>query len=400
MYKTRTSVLDTPVAIIGAGPHGLSAAAHVRHFGLEPLVFGDPMAFWREQMPVGMLLRSSPRASSISAPERRLTLEEWAAAHGKELAAPVPLSDFLAYGQWFQREAVPDVDTRMIRRVSKANGAFELTLDDGEVILAGRVGVAAGIAPFPRVPEVFRGLPSELVSHASEQRELARFAGKRVAVVGNGQSALESAALLHEQGADVEVISRASEIWWLTGPSGKRIKWPTAPTDIGGRVTSWLSASPDVFRRLPRSKQPVIAFRCIRPAGGHWLRPRIEGEVPITFSTSIASASAGDAGVELQLSDGSSRTVDHVLLGTGYEVDVRRYPFIAPELSESLELVDGYPVLGRGLESSVEGLHFLGAPAAYSSGPVMRFVTGTFYTGPEFALKAAAKWRKPVRFSF
>jgi FAD-dependent urate hydroxylase len=399
MYKPRSSTIDSPVAIIGAGPHGLSAAAHLRHGGVEPIVFGDPMAFWRDQMPAGMLLRSSPRASSIANPERTLNLADWAEAQGKPVTRPVTLEDFLAYGEWFQRRAVPDVDPRMVRRVTSADGGFELTLDDGDVLQVGRVAVAAGIAPFPRVPELLRDLPPELVSHASEHADLSKFAGKRVAVIGAGQSALESAALLHEAGAEVVVISRAVDIWWLRGPSDRRFHWPTAPTDIGGRVTSWLSASPDLFRRLPRRRQPEVAFRCIRPAGAHWLRPRVE-EIPILFSTTIAAAREDAGRARLELSNGSIEVADHVLLGTGYEVDVRGYSFLAPELVESVELVEGYPVLRRGLESSVEGLHFLGAPAAYSCGPVMRFVTGTWYGAPEFALKALARRRLPVRFSF
>src|SRR4051812_27223722 len=188
MYKPLSSTIDSPVAIIGAGPHGLSAAAHLLHGGLEPIVFGDPMAFWRDQMPAGMLLRSSPRASSIADPERKLTLSDWAAAHGKPVTRPVSLEDFLAYGQWYQRQAVPDVDSRMVKSVAKANGGFELTLDDGEVLQAARVAVAAGIAPFPREPEVLRDLPADLVSHASDHDDLAKFAGRRVAVVGAGQS--------------------------------------------------------------------------------------------------------------------------------------------------------------------------------------------------------------------
>jgi cation diffusion facilitator CzcD-associated flavoprotein CzcO len=287
----------------------------------------------------------------------------------------------------------------MVRRLSRANGGFELSLEDGEVLHVARVAVAAGIAPFPRVPELLRELPAELVSHASEHDDLAKFSGKRVVIVGGGQSALESAALLHEAGAHVVVVSRAPAVWWLRGPSDRRVHWPTAPTDIGGRVTSWLSASPDVFRRLPRSRQPEIAFRCIRPAGAHWLRPRVD-EVDMRFSTHVVAARAEEGSVRLELSDGAIESADHVLLGTGYEVDVRRYPFLAPELTSALELVDGYPVLRRGLESSVEGLHFLGAPAAYSCGPVMRFVTGTWYSAPEFALRALGKRRMPIRFSF
>jgi cation diffusion facilitator CzcD-associated flavoprotein CzcO len=311
----------------------------------------------------------------------------------------VALADFLEYGRWFQREAVPEIDRRMVRRVSEVEGEFELTLEDGDSMRAAHVAVAAGIAPFPRIPEVLADLPDELVSHASEHDDLGRLAARRVAVVGAGQSALESAALLRESGAEPIVISRAASIWWLRGPSNHRFHWPTAPTDIGGRVTSWLTASPDIFTRLPRSKQPEIAFRCIRPAGAHWLRDRVD-DVPMRFSTTVAEARADDGSVSLALSDGTSERVDHVLLGTGYEIDVRRYEFLDEELAGGVELVDGYPVLGPGLESSVPGLYFLGAPAAHSCGPVMRFVTGTWYAAPSFAYRVRGKRQRPIRFSF
>src|SRR5256714_14166133 len=172
MYKPRSSQLDSPVAVVGAGPHGLSAAAHLRHGGLEPIVFGDPMAFWRDQMPAGMLLRSSPRASSIADPERKLRLGDWAAAHGKEVTRPVTVEDFLAYGQWYQRQAVPDVDPRLVRRVSRANGGFELSLEDGDVLHVARVAVAAGLAPFPPVPQVLRGQPPHPCSPPSHPADL------------------------------------------------------------------------------------------------------------------------------------------------------------------------------------------------------------------------------------
>jgi hypothetical protein len=73
--------------------------------------------------------------------------------------------------------------------------------------------------------------------------------------------------------------------------------------------------------------------------------------------------------------------VDHVLFGTGYQVDIRRYPFLAPSLADGVERAGGFPVLRTGLESSVPGLHFLGAPAAWSFGPILRFVSGGWYAG-------------------
>ena len=52
--------------------------------------------------------------------------------------------------------------------------------------------------------------------------------------------------------------------------------------------------------------------------------------------------------LRLRLNDGSSREVDHALLGTGYRVDVTRYPFLAPELSAGLAQVNGFPKLTAG----------------------------------------------------
>jgi hypothetical protein len=78
--------------------------------------------------------------------------------------------------------------------------------------------------------------------------------------------------------------------------------------------------------------------------------------------------------------------VDHVLMATGYRVDVRKYEFLSGSLVSALRLIDGHLVLGRGFESSVRGLHFLGAPAVWSYGPLMRFVAGA-----DLAARAVAR---------
>jgi hypothetical protein len=151
-----------------------------------------------------------------------------------------------------------------------------------------------------------------------------------------------------------------------------------APTDVGPLWYSRLNAAPDVFRRLPRRAQARIAHRSIRPACSHWVRVRLDG-IPIRLATGVESAARRNGHVELRLDGGGRREVDHLLLGTGYRVDVRRYGFLAPELLAGLRTADGYPVLRAGLETSVPGLHILGAPAAWSFGPIMRFVSGTWY---------------------
>jgi len=375
------------VAILGAGPYGLSAAAHLRAAGVETRIFGEAMRFWESRMPRGMCLRSSWEASHVAHPDRALTLDDYEQAHRVELSKPIPLDDFIRYGRWYQARVAPDLDPRRIERIEARPDGFRLELEDGEPLRARRVVVAAGIASFVHRPPIFDGLPLELVSHSSDHRDFAPFRGREVVIVGAGQSALESAALLREAGAEVEVLARGPNVIWLDQRAGwlksrynplKRLLYP--PTDVGPPGLNLIVATPALFRHLPSSWQKWIAYRSIRPAGAGWLVPRMNG-VQITVGRNVTRATILDGRVALELDDATVRRPDHVLLATGYRVDVSRYRFLAPEILSSVRCVDGYPLLGAGFESTVPGLHFLGAPAARSFGPVCRFVSGTTYMG-------------------
>jgi len=346
-------------------------------------------------MPKGMLLRSPLEGSHLSDPTGRLSLEAYAAARGNPLTAPLPLPRFTDYGRWFQNQAVPDLDSRKIDRVEKNGSGFHLTLEDGENLKARRVVIAAGIMPFAWHPQEFRSLPCSLASHASAHTDLSRFSGKQVAVIGGGQSALESAALLHEVGAGVEVLVRTSIVRWLWRRPWVHTCRPIArmlyaPPDVGQAGISHLVARPNLFRRLPRLMQNRLAVRAIRPAGAAWLKPRCQ-HVPISTGRAVISAATFGDRVILKLADGSERRVDHVLLATGYRVDISRYPFLAARLLSSIRQISGYPQLEVGFESSVPGLHFLGAPAAWSFGPLLRFVAGADFAARELTSKVLRK---------
>ncbi len=385
------------VAIVGAGPYGLAAAARLREVtGLELRVFGAPMSFW-EAMPEGMLLRSAWDACNIGFPSGELSLDRYQALSAERFGKPVPLEAFVSYGRWFQRTAVPDVDRRRVMSITQGQRGYQLVLEDSETLRAGRVIVAAGIGSFPWRPREFQELPSSLASHSSEHRDLSRFAGTSAIVVGGGQSALESAALMHEAGAEVAVIARAPHIIWLHGGVVQRKLGRAKPlfyaqTDVGPAGISRLVAKPDLFRRLPRRTQSLLAHRAIRPAGAKWLVPRL-ADVPVSTGRRVVRANPVGDMVELLLDDGTARRVDHVVLGTGYRVDIATYDFLTPELLSRVRCVDGYPVLRRGLESSLPGLHFLGAPAAWSFGPIMRFVSGSWFAAQAVA---EAVGRSPV----
>ncbi len=381
-------VTSSDIVIVGAGPYGLSAAAHLRAVqGMDVRVFGEPMSFWDQNMPVGMLLRSGWTATQIADPNGRLTLEAYQKDSGIQFSKPVPLHHFTQYGHWYQRQAIPDLDRRNIARVESDTKGFRLILEDGQTIKSRRVIVAAGIGYFARRPTEFQHLPPSLASHTSEHRNLQDFAGRRVLVIGSGQSALESAALLYEGGADVEVVARATRIQWLQGFASKTLharmgplvaRLLYAPTDVGPAGISQLMARPEVLRRLPRAIQNKLWKRAIRPAGARWLVSRLQN-VPLRMGRTVVSAVAVGDRVSVRLDDASELKVDHVLLGTGYRVDISKYPFLAPELVKAIDCINGYPVLSEGLETSVPGLHFLGAPGAWSFGPLMQFVSGTHF---------------------
>jgi thioredoxin reductase len=377
------------IAIIGAGPYGIAASAHLRTIkGLDVHTFGDPMVFWQRNMPKGMLLRSGWEASHIADPNQSLTLDIFRKESRNHFSSPVPLDRFVNYGLWHQQHSVPDLDRRKIVRVEPSARGFRLILDDGESVLATRVVIAAGISSFTWRPPEFDNLPTVLATHTSEHVNFERFRGKEVLVIGGGQSALESAALLHETGTNVEIVARARQIRWLGGIVSRTIHrgfGPTiskllyAPTDVGPAGISQIVARPDLVRRFSRPIQDWLRKRSIRPAGARWLVERLK-EVPMHLGRKVVSATSTGDRVKIRLDDGSERDFDHVFLGTGYRVDVSKYDFLDRKLAGSISRHQGYPKLTDGFETSVPGLHILGAPAVWSFGPLMQFVVGTHYS--------------------
>jgi FAD-dependent urate hydroxylase len=384
------------VVVVGAGPYGLASTAALREAGIATKTFGRPLSFWKERMPAGMRLRSSWGASSIGHPRDRFQLDEFQTATGRSIERPIPLDDFIAYGTWFQEHAVPDLDERRVERIARANHGFEIHVADGAVIGAGRVVMATGLDGMAWYPPPFDRVDRSRVTHAVDVRDPSRFAGAKVLVIGAGQSAVECAVLVHEAGADVEIVAREHSIRWLTR-SGKLHRLPGwlqralyAPTDVGPPGLSWIVATPNLYRRLPRRVQGPISDRSIRPAASGWLLDRSDG-VRRTECHQATSAVVEADGVEVVLDDGTRRHVDHVILGTGYRVDVSTHPLLADNLRLTVKVDDGLPVLRNGFESSVPGLHFVGAAAVGTYGPLMRFVSGTPFAARHLAATIAAR---------
>ncbi|PYR51758.1 MAG: hypothetical protein DMF89_04980 [Acidobacteria bacterium] len=387
---------DKDVVIVGAGPYGLSAVAHLLAAGVEPYVIGKPLAFWKHNMPRGMLLRSGIEASNIDAPQGRLSLRGYLKRTGRRLVEPLPLEDFVAYGDWFQTQVAPALDTREVRGISHDGRTFELSLDDGEILGAESIILALGIGRFCQRPDQFEGVPRELAFHSSDLSDPSQFKGQRVAVIGRGQSALECAALLHENQAEVVILTRSPVRYFgykwkkhlfraLTpGPLRPFSYRVLPPTDLGGFRNGRKMAHPDKFRREFPESQKALLKLAATPIGAYWLMPRL-ANVTVKAGVTVSCVEQLKNGLKLTLSSGAVETVDRVVLATGYKVDISKLGILDESLTRNLKVSDGYPVLTTGLETSVKGLYLAGVVAEKTLGPTMRFVTGTSNAGPRLA---------------
>jgi hypothetical protein len=399
---TRAGLSDAcEVAVIGAGPYGLAVAAHLRSAQIGTRVFGRPLSFWREHMPQGMRLRSPWIATHIADPDKKLSLDVFARQAGLPARDQLPIEHFVQYGDWFARQAVPDLDQRKVLRVEYGQPGFRLVLEDEEVVHARRVVVAMGLANQDFRPPQFVGVEPALVSHTCEHAALDKWRGKRVAVVGRGQSACESAALLQAAGSQVDLICRGEVRWIGVAPheaSDERDwRWHLrellqSPSAVGPFPWSWLNELPGIERRLPRRLRSWIGARSLRAASTRWVA--LDG-VQVLAGRAVRNVSARGKGVAVELDDGV-REYDHVLLGTGYRIDIAKLGVLPPELISSVACMGGSPVLAAGFESSVPGLHFVGASAVDSHGPLMRFIAGAGYAGRSVTRCALAhrRWAK------
>ncbi|MGW6009042.1 NAD(P)-binding domain-containing protein [Streptomyces sp. NPDC055210] len=399
-----------PVAVIGAGPFGLSTAAHLRARGIPVRVFGEPMVSWRANMPEGMLLKSTPAASNIDAPQPGHDLVDYCDAAGVPRLVTdediIPVETFVAYGEWFRQRLVPELEQVRVVSVDRRGDlrGFELKLDSGEVFTARAVVVATGLSGLAHLPRELAvaapdgPTPTGSVSHSSQLHDLSRFAGRELIVVGAGQSALETAALAAESGAQVRVVARGKgSVDFGAPPWQQPLLRPESP--FGRAWSLWaLTYYPHPYRHLPPGIRHFLVRSVLGPLGAWWLRDRFEGKVRVSEVARILRASGAAAGrpaLTVRTLGGrvEELSADHIVAATGYHVDLAAMDFLGHELRTRLAVSRGTPRLGAGFSSSVPGLYFTGLPAAASYGPVMRFVCGTEFASPRLVRHLAARHR-------
>lgn len=398
------------IAIIGAGPFGLSIAAHLRAHRLTFRIFGSPMQTWLENMPKGMRLKSEGFASSLYDPESSFTLAEYCRQKNlpyADIGLPVPLDTFGAYGLEFQRRFAPKVEHKLVVSARRSAGGFQVQLDDGESFIAKNIVVAVGLTYFDYVPPILSGLPEEYVTHSSRHRTFDRFKGREVVVVGAGASALDIAALLHQEGIPVQVIARRNSIHFhapppISPPSLlQRLRKPVTGIGPGWHLFLCTNA-PLLFRLMPEKFRLEKVRNVLGPAPGWFVKEQVVGKLPFHLGVTITKAAIRNGRVTLELTtaERSQHTleVDHVISATGFRVDLGRLAFLDPELRDEIREVEQTPVLSSHFESSVPGLYFVGTAAANAFGPLMRFAYGARFAARRVTARLAkSASNEPVR---
>jgi lysine/ornithine N-monooxygenase len=378
---------STHVAIIGAGPYGLSIATHLRARAVDFRIFGAPLQSWRAEMPKGMFLKSEGFASNLYDADDSFTLKRFCAEHKLAYAdenSPVPLDTFVAYSTAFQQKFVPEVEDEKVIALEQMPAGFRLSLDNGETLTARHVVVAAGLTDFRRMPAELANLPSSVLTHSAEHHDLSGFAGRDVSVVGGGASALDVVASLRAAGANARLISRRPALKWNMPVEPHAWRRFTPMSGMGGGWRNYFfEHAPMVFQHLPQHARLDIVRRWLGPSGAWPARKYVE-QGPVLLGQKLRGADYRDGRAYLRLVShqgvDSVVATDHVIAATGFKVDLNRLKFLGRDLQSQLRSVDSTPVLSSNFESSVSGLHFVGLASANTFGPLMRFLLGARYT--------------------
>jgi len=393
-----SSIIDT--AIVGAGPYGLSISAHLKAKGIPYQVFGNPLESWRK-MPQGMLLKSEAFASNLWDPQRKFTLERFSAerqVHYQRTQIPLSLTRFLEYAEWFRQGAVGEVHDVKVERIRRNLRNFHLDLADGTSVEARRVILATGYMAFRFTPPEFENLPESLCKHSSLVCNLKCYSGLDCIIIGAGQSALETAALLHEAGAKVRVLARDSQILWNRDPVRNptmldKIRNPEAGLGPGWRSVA-ASEFPQVFRTvLSKNTRHRVVANNWGPAGSWWLRDRIIGKIELLPRHRIQSTQdiGGRVRLVVEGPDGTKEIMaDRVIAATGFKINLERLTYLDPEIRKNIAREDFAPALNSSFETSIPGLFLVGAASAPIFGPVMRFMFGAKHASRILARRLSA----------
>jgi thioredoxin reductase len=355
--------------VIGAGPYGLSTAALAEERGVDTLVVGRPMGFWRENMPAGMFLRSGSQWHIDAGGVHTLEAYLEERSTSREEVDPIPIRVFLDYCDWFRRVKGVDVCEDLVDDLALCDMGFDATLRNGEHVVARAVVCAPGIRHYAHAPDWAQAVPAERAAHTCDLVRFDDVAGSRVLIVGGRQSAYEWAALIREHGAArVDIVHRHDV------PRFDRISWQFVDVHVERTINVH-----GYWRNLAAPEQEAIA-RWFWAAGRltleHWLTPRLDWAGLHRWpGTEVVEVARSDSELHVALSNSERLAVDRLVFASGYRADLTRVPYLAKVVGQ-IEQANGFPVLDEAFATNLAGLYIVGFSSIQDFGPFFGFVRG------------------------
>jgi cation diffusion facilitator CzcD-associated flavoprotein CzcO len=388
------------VAIIGAGPYGLSLASHLQATDVNFRIFGKPMHAWRNHMPPGMYLKSDGDSLDLRDPGEAFTIHRFHDEHKMPFSSAQVVSreTFISYGLEFQARNVTVPEPHDVVSVEHDGEGYLLKLSNQELVRTKRVVLAVGVYNFRYLPPVIANLPPEFCTHSANYGSVEHLRGKKVAIVGAGASAIDLAVALAQHDVDTTVVSRRAELRFQTPPDAPQL---TILSKVWGRIyrilmpgsgigEGWVlkfyADAPHVFRLLPAKLRSYLLRVTLGPASTFVTKDILASQnTPILLSHAPIASAVVNGKVHLTVEnrkDKSTRVleVDHVIGATGYQVDIEKLPFLAASIRTQIRTHESAPELSQSFESTCRGIYFVGPATAMSFGPVMRFVFGAGFT--------------------
>lgn len=353
------------LAIIGSGPYGISLAAHAEAQGLSYELFGYPMDFWKNKMPPEMFIRTQLEFIGLSDPDDTYTFARYQHETGTEYSYPVPRSIWVDYAFWFAEKTHVRFSEELVHKLDYYGDRYVLLTEYGRRLEARQVVVSVGLTGAEYIPRHLRAFKGRWVTHTNGYTNYNDFCGKRVAVLGGGQSGWEAAALLYQAGAQVDLIYR-----------GSGYESPVPHINARQRKLAPL------FYFLTPEEQEEERRELLRATVTEFLVPLVEGKVQQRPYSEVTKAEVKDASDQLTLliSNGDSIEVDHLIVATGYQSRLDQLVFLSPFYSQIKQESNGYPKINERFESSVPGLYFAGPLSAYHHGPAFTQIAGVWHT--------------------
>jgi len=347
--------METETLIIGAGPYGLSLANYLHSQKKSFFLVGKPMELWRNHTFDSMALRSDYATSVIHSPNDRYSFERFAAAVQRPIEdffGRLSVSAYRQYLDWCQDQFKFSIEEQYVTALDIHNGTYHVKLDDGSRLRAKQVVVATGIAHHLHIPAELA--PAKQVIHSYNIEAIQSLQHQSVLVVGAGQSAAESIAVLLEHGNHVEWMTRTQPVYY-----SEPLNLPKSVFKVVLRLPALLQYLPPETLRIALSQ---FSATTITPD----FQPLLE---TLPRHSILPDVSRYDA----------------VIAATGYCYQLNDVPFLSPTLKRRIQTYRGWPRISSQFQSSVPGLYFLGAMTEPFFGPSMKFMIGSGYAAKTLA---------------